>query len=298
MVIIRMKGGLGNQMFQYALYCELEYLGRQVKMDDVTGFRNDRQRDPALSVFGTDYQRATQEEVTDITDAHMDICSRVRRKLLGRHSLEYEERDGNFDPKVLEMTDSYLVGFWQTEKYFADPEVRQRLRRTFLQREQDILQGEAVRDFAQQIGDTQSVSLHIRRGDYLEPGTVETFGGICTDAYYREAVRMIRERYPDAVFYIFSNDSQWVWDHMLEHMQGVRCVSVDSALIGSDAAELLLMSRCRHHILANSSFSWWGAWLSGHEPGQMTIAPDRWLNHKKMDDTYTEYMTRITGDIE
>lgn len=62
MVIIRMKGGLGNQMFQYALYCELEYLGRQVKMDDVTGFRNDRQRDPALSVFGTDYQRATQRK--------------------------------------------------------------------------------------------------------------------------------------------------------------------------------------------------------------------------------------------
>lgn len=178
------------------------------------------------------------------------------------------------------MTDSYLVGFWQTEKYFADPEVRQRLRRTFLQREQDILQSEAVRDFC-----TADRGYAVCQPAYQARRLSRTRNGgdLWRDLYRRllsEAVRMIRERYPDAVFYIFSNDSQWVWDHMLEHMQGVRCVSVDSALIGSDAAELLLMSRCRHHILANSSFSWWGAWLSGHEPGQMTIAPDRWLNHK------------------
>lgn len=294
MVIIRMKGGLGNQMFQYALYCELRYLGRQVKMDDVTGFRSDRQRDPALSVFGIEYDRASTEQITKITDSYMDPLSRIRRKLFGRHSLEYEEKDGNYDPAVQKMADAYLVGFWQSQKYFQDTGVRKELRENFLQNESQILQSSAARELQQRMAGTESVSLHIRRGDYLDPGTVETFGGICTTQYYRQAVAMIRKRYPCAVFYVFSNDVQWVREHITEE----DFIPVDPASIGSDAAELLLMSKCRHHILANSSFSWWGAWLGEHEPDQLTIVPSKWLNNKKMDDIYTEYMTRITGEIE
>ena len=289
MVIIRMKGGLGNQMFQYALYRQLQAMGREVKMDDMTGFREDLQRNPALSVFGINYEKATQEEVTEATDSYMDFFSRVRRKLFGRKTLEYEERDGNFDPMVLQMKDSYLVGFWQTEQYFPDQKVRELLLKEFLSRKDEILQNDEEMEILRQIKDTQSVSLHIRRGDYLQPGTIETFGGICTPEYYRKAQEQIREQYPDAVFYIFSNDIEWARQNFsaLEY-RPVIC-KCDQA----DAAELFLMSSCRHHILANSSFSWWGAWLSEHGENHIIMAPSRWLNQKKMIDIYTDDMTKV-----
>ncbi len=289
MIIIRMKGGLGNQMFQYALYRQLQAMHREVKMDDMTGFREDSQRNPALSVFGINYERATQEEVTEATDSYMDFFSRVRRKIFGRKTLEYEERDGNFDPIVLQMKDSYLVGFWQSEQYFPDQKVRDLLLKEFLSRKDEILKNDEEKGILHQIMDTESVSLHVRRGDYLQPGTVETFGGICTPEYYRKAQERIREQYPDAIFYIFSNDMEWAGENFSAPDYRPVICKCDQA----DAAELFLMSSCRHHILANSSFSWWGAWLSEHGEDHLTIAPSRWLNHKKMTDIYTDDMTKV-----
>lgn len=292
MIIIRMKGGLGNQMFQYALYSQLSDMGREVKMDDVTGFREDLQRNPALSVFGIDYKRASREEVIRITDSYMDFPSRVRRKIFGRKTLEYEEKKADFDPKVLECRDAYLVGFWQTERYFPEKRVRDRLRQEFLQKREEILQGTAEQKLLLQMRQEQSVSIHVRRGDYLTPGTVETFGGICTDDYYEKAQSRILQNYPDAVFYVFSNETEWA----REHFRGGKYITVDCRCESADAAELYLMSSCRHHILANSSFSWWSAWLGEHGADHMIFAPDRWLNNKIMTDIYTEDMIRISSE--
>ena len=119
MIIIQLKGGLGNQMFQYALYTALKNRGKTVKIDDETGFVNDKLRTPVLAGYGIDYDKATKEEVVALTDSKMDIISRIRRKLTGRKTFRIDEVSGRFDPKILELEDAYLVGYWQSDKYFS-----------------------------------------------------------------------------------------------------------------------------------------------------------------------------------
>ncbi|MBO5624072.1 MAG: alpha-1,2-fucosyltransferase, partial [Butyrivibrio sp.] len=108
MIIIQLKGGLGNQMFQYALYKELKHRGRDVKIDDESGFVGDKLRVPVLDRFGVEYDRATKDEVVALTDSKMDIFSRIRRKLTGRKSFRIDEMEGIFDPKILEVENAYL----------------------------------------------------------------------------------------------------------------------------------------------------------------------------------------------
>ena len=290
MVIIRMKGGLGNQMFQYALYCSLRARGTQVKMDEVNGFAEDPQRDPMLArVFSISYDKATQEEIVEMTDAYMHWWSRVRRKLFGRKTRAIDEEvNGNFDPRILELQEAYLEGYWQTEKYFEDPGVVKQLRDDFTLDPGKVLKDASAWETLKRIRQTESVSIHIRRGDYLAPGTVETFGGICTEEYYRKAVEYLLERFPDAVFYVFSNDKEWT----TRHLTGDRFITVEYDEELDDEADLLLMSMCRHHILANSSFSWWAAWLND-APEKTVIAPARWLNGRDIRDIYTDRMVRL-----
>ncbi len=343
MIILQLKGGLGNQMFQYALYTQLRHLGKKVKIDDITGFREDAQRDPALSVLGITYERATQEEITEITDSYMDFGSRVRRKLFGRKSKRIDEVDGNFHPEILDLEDAYLVGYWQSEKYFPDEAVREQLNREFLQN-RNLLLNQTITEEIKTVlkNKEQTVSLHIRRGDYLQPGTIETFGGICTEEYYDSAIQHIKERVPDAKFLVFSNDTEWAREKyqgkeflivnlrsksdisLLEHPSSVDVQSSEMQSATSqreddycaaarlDAAELFLMTSCHHHIMANSSFSWWGTWLGEASKDEVfenadkeaeppiVIAPAKWLNNQDLQDIYTPDMIRMNhnGEIE
>ena len=291
MIIIRMKGGIGNQMFQYALYTELKHLGRDVKMDDVSGFVSDAQREPVLTeTFGVTYEIATEEEIRDLRDSHMGFWTRVRRKLLGRHSQEIIEPDGVFRPEILELTEAYLDGFWQSEKYFPDTATRSALRKAFAVHPESILQDDEGYELLGRIRQTESVSVHVRRGDYLWPGVVETFGGICTEEYYQKAMNHILQEHPDATFFVFTNDKDWC----RQHMTGERVFTVDATPGERDAdiLDMMLMSACRHHIIANSSSSWWAAWLND-TPEKTVIAPAKWLNNKNMQDIYTEKMIRL-----
>lgn len=292
MIIIKMKGGLGNQMFQYALYLQLKALGKDVRMDDVNGFKDDEQRDPALfDAFGITYEAADEKDVERLRDASLSFLSRVRRKLTGRKSKDYfEPADGNFDPRVLDKSfdEAYLDGYWQSDRYFPDMGVIRQL-----QNEYSVEPAKAFRDSTawerlKQIRTTESVSIHIRRGDYLWPGTVETFGNICTEQYYKDAVNYIRKYYPEAVFYIFSNDKEWA----AQHFRGDRFITVDFDDMLHDTADLKLMSECKHHIIANSSFSWWAAWKND-TPDKIVIAPKTWINNRDMKDIYTDKMVRL-----
>ena len=217
MVIIQLAGGLGNQMFQYALYLQLKSLGRTVKIDDVAGFAQDAQRDPALKYFGIEYERATAEELIQMLDSSMLPWARVRRKLFGRRKKSYFEADKRFHPEIMEWDDIYLEGYWQTEKYFAG--VTQEVRAAYdtdrlLQFVDAAMQdnGEqcTAAKWLKQINDTESVSVHIRRGDYLLPENQELFGGICTEAYYLRAIEQMKREHPECIFYIFTNDKQWI----------------------------------------------------------------------------------------
>lgn len=310
MIIIRLQGGLGNQMFLYALYLQLLQQGQAVKIDDAGGYEEDRQRRPALEeCFGASYERASLREVRMLRDALPDPFHRARRKLFGRRNREWEEPDGRFYPEVLAMDDAYLNGYFQSERYFPDDAVRAKLCAVFAPEPRGLFSG-AAGELARRIkaDGARAVSLHLRRGDYLLPGTAETHGGICTEDYYARAAALVQGEIDGAVFYVFSDDADYARDFARRaeaETPGSRyTVAACGGMVGMrrDAAELMLMSRCRHHILANSSYSWWGAWLSGRGadgalPGaagkRLVIAPDRWYNKKAADAVYTEEMRRI-----
>ena len=285
MIIVQLSGGLGNQMFQYALYLALGAEGREVRIDETTEYgEHERLRHPELREdFGAQlpsYRVATQEEIVALTDSYMDFLSRVRRKLTGRRTKLYAERKPYvFDPAVLGLTEAYLTGCWQSERYFAD--VRQEVRQAFSmdgvrltgrrrEYERMILAAEdALR--------TVSVSMHIRRGDYLNRQDI--YGGICTEEYYRRAMAQmeeaLRRRGERPQYFVFTNDPDWAEEHFAG--SGAVVVRGEGKPDGSGIEDMKLMSLCRHHIIANSSFSWWGSWLS-REEGRLVMAPPRFIN--------------------
>lgn len=304
MVAVQLSGGLGNQMFEYALYLKLKSMGKEVKIDDFTCYgEQELQRTNQLSVFGVSYERLSEQEYIGLTDSSMRPADRVRRKLLGRRDLSYREASCNFDPEVLEREPALLLGYFQSEKYFSD--IREQVREAFRFRIKEagttgaainggsdktagiVLPKEQSR-LLSQIRGCEAVSVHIRRGDYLSAQNQAMFGGICDEAYYERAVAEMKRRLPEAVFFFFSNDPEWV----KERYRGQDCVVVEGN--GEDAGfrDMFLMSRCRHHIMANSSFSWWGAWLDDN-PDKIVIAPKKWFNDRECRDIYTDGMIRL-----
>lgn len=297
MNIIRMTGGLGNQMFQYALYLKLKSLGRDVKMDDFTEYEDRNARQIMLWCFDVSYLSATRDELNQLTDGFMQLGHRIRRKLFGRKSLEYQEKDCNFDEYILQQEPAYLTGYFQSEKYFKDIERQVRDAYQFSDKIwQGLDQGQIrrIKDFQGEIDRKVSVSVHIRRGDYLE--NEEAYGHICTDAYYRKAIELIKEHYPEAKFFVFSNEPLWAEKWIVhEYNQDDSFMVIEGTNEETGYLDLFLMSRCRHHILANSSFSWWGAWLDPYKD-KMVIAPSKWFNNQQCRDIYTQGMIRISPD--
>ncbi len=298
MIIIQMAGGLGNQMFQYALYKQLTGMGKTVKMDDEAGFREDAQRNPALAAFGIAYERASRQEIEEMTDSSMAFTARVRRKLFGRQRRAYFEENKCFQPQIFEWDDIYLEGYWQSEKYFRD--VGNLLKKEFslesVRRNRDNGYGlsEEAERYLNRIEQGESVSIHVRRGDYLLPQNQDLFGNICTDMYYENAVKKMMESRPDCTFYLFTNDNQWAAERLRER-KDFPIVLVE--LPGNrDYETLMLMSRCRHNILANSSFSWWASYLNDN-PDKQVIAPAEWMNGWDCSDIYRADMIRIGAGI-
>ncbi|MCI9096711.1 MAG: alpha-1,2-fucosyltransferase [Lachnospiraceae bacterium] len=297
MIIIRMTGGLGNQMFQYALYLKLCSMGREVKFDDITEYELDNARPVMLWAFGLTYPRADQEEINKITDGFLKLSHRIRRKLFGRKSLEYQEKNCNYDPQVLQRDPAYLTGYFQSEKYFMD--VEEQVRRAFTFSEgiwkgQDEEIRRKMQNFLGQIQGCESVSVHVRRGDYLEKE--EIYGGICTEAYYKSAIEYMQRKRKESRFFLFSNDPEWVREWVNANYRGDnRFVIIEGTQEETGYLDLFLMSRCKNHIIANSSFSWWGAWLD-ENPRKRVIAPAKWANNQEFVDIYWEGMIKITAE--
>ena len=296
MIIIQMMGGLGNQMFQYALYSQLKSMGKEVKMDDNAGFIADAQRDPQLEVFGIDYVRADKKEIIKMRDSSPMFTAKVRRKLFGRKNNSYFEENRLFQSKIFEWDNVYLEGYWQSEKYFKD--VGGQLRQEFsVERLKNPVNpsnklSSQSESYLWKIEQTQSVSVHIRRGDYLLPQNQELFGNICTDYYYEHAIKVITRKYPNCIFYIFTNDMEWSYPWLKRRSGGKNKLIPVEVPKNRDHEALILMSRCKHNILANSSFSWWASYLNDN-PDKMVIAPERWWNGWDCRDIYRSDMTKI-----
>lgn len=316
MIILDMAGGLGNQMFFYALYARLKGLGREIAVDDVSEFAVSAAagmpRKPLLEeTFGITYRRAEKEELRELTGAGTGKLTRAYRKKIAKRPYLPLVHDKllTFDEKILQMSDAHLQGYFQSPAYFSGMEDELSEAFTFRHDLLDAMPG--WRSCAAMIGRaTEPVSVHLRFGDYEELS--EVYGGICTDEYYDRAIRAVKDAVECPRFFVFSNDTEkarkWI-DARRER----KLFKPGSAVLieGSDetgARDMELMSRCRHHIIANSSFSWWGAYLSGlHEDRQsqedvtrpLVFAPAQWIRSADGSgisgrDIYTENMCLIS----
>ncbi|MDE7133249.1 MAG: alpha-1,2-fucosyltransferase, partial [Lachnospiraceae bacterium] len=209
------------------------------------------------------YKVATEAEIRSVLgrlwEESEGIVGKIRRKLRPAQSASFEEND-LYHEQVFTMDHKYLVGYWACEKYYADIMDLLRADITFPRSGDEALQkrnDEAIR----QMEETVSVSVHIRRGDYLDDMNKALFGNICTEAYYERALGYMRERFPEAVFFIFSDDIPYV----KEHYQGERYRIIDWNHGRDSFYDMMLMSRCKHNICANSTFSFWGARLNSHD---------------------------------
>lgn len=290
MIIVQLAGGLGNQMFQYALARRLMSMGRNVKIDDRAGFEQDLQRNPALSVFGISYERPQEKELRRMLDSDPALWYKVRRKLCGRKKKSYFEETKRFLPQVLEWDDIYLEGYWQSEKYFEP--IHEQIRELYNTDKIFEHTGNVDAVLRREIGQGDSVSVHIRRGDYLTPENEKLYGNICTPQYYWAAMQEMKRRHPNCHFYLFTNDVEWIrsWDAC---GYGKESTIVDTGSGESaDYRQFALMAECRHHILANSSFSWWASYLHPHED-KIVLAPAGWLNGWDCTDLYRSDMIVI-----
>ena len=279
MIIIEVTGGLGNQMFQYALYVKLKEMGKDVRLDLSDYRKGQSMRKFELGIFKTDYQAATPREINKYKKP--DLLKRFSPVPL-KEKIYIENLDEGYQEIVFSFDDMYLSGYWQCEKYFAD------VRKTLLKKFTFPVENSSTYEKKlSQIQMSQSVSIHVRRGDYLTEQNAKVYGNICTLNYYRNAVSYIREKVKDAVFFLFTNDKDWVRENIYEEgMVIVDCNSNDQ-----DYLDMFLMSQCKHNIIANSSFSWWGAWLN-QNIDKIVISPKKWFrNHKVADQVCQGFIT-------
>lgn len=264
--LVNIKGGLGNQMFQYAFYQAV----LQQKNEKEQIYLDIEQCVSGFSHHGYELEKVFHAPREDI--APDDILTKINNthSVYKQYNEEYHSlyKDIKKNNQLITIYD----GYWQTEKYFK--EIEDKIREIFHFDETKL--NESSRTHLQEIKlNKNSVSIHVRRGDYLKNYQNKyLYGNICTKEYYQSAIEKIRKRIKDPIkFYIFSDDPDWVKQNLL----------VPNSIIiecnkGEDSwQDMCLMSYCRHHIIANSSFSWWGAWL-GNNKDKIVIAPDVWIN--------------------
>ena len=281
MIIVRLIGGLGNQLFQYAAARRLSILHRTTLKLDITPFEYYKLHRYSLSPFRIQEVFATPEEIAEVKGTSKKrLAKRAFRwsqklKPYYRRSIFSELHFGAFDPNIMKTPKHvYLDGYWQSEKYFVD--IQDVIRRGFtVKYEQD---GQS-REIAEQIASTQSVSIHIRRGDYVSNPQTSRVHSVCSLDYYKQCVSLIAEKITHPHIFVFSDDPRWVTDNLRFDYPTTFVTHNDAT---KNYEDLRLMSMCKHNIIANSSFSWWGAWLNAN-PNKIVLAPRRWFNDPSRD---------------
>lgn len=287
MVISNIIGGLGNQMFQYAAGRALSLERGQSLRLDVSGFAGYalHQGFELQRVFDCQAEIATEADVRDVLG--WQFSSGIRRVLI-RPSMAVFRRHGfvvephfHYWPEIKHVPQNcYLVGYWQSEKYFRD--VATDIRADFIFKS-PLANRNA--ELAGQIAQVNAVSLHVRRGDYANSPKTAATHGLCPLDYYRAAIQHIAERVDQPYFFIFSDDPFWARENLKIKFP---CQYVDHNQGAESYNDMHLMSMCKHHIIANSSFSWWGAWLNP-DPEKIVVAPKKWFaNGNNVKDLFSQ----------
>lgn len=261
MIIVSLTDQLGNQMFQYALGKRLEIFGKEIKYD-LSFYDIHPEHDLALPrVFNLSLPVAAKQDVAAVWDSRSRFLYRLKRKVFGWdplliHEITKECYIKPFNNRVLVFEHGILRGYWQSEKYFAP--IADMIRKDFTFSEPSFRNKELAKEMASHT----SVSIHVRRGDY------QGLFPLLTEDYYNPAMDYFNGHYDDVHFYVFSNDLAWC----REHLKAEQITFVDWNTGHDSPFDMWLMTQCKHNIIANSTFSWWGAWLNSHA-GKRVIAP-------------------------
>ena len=274
MIIVEIAGGLGNQMFQYALGRYLAIKNDDVLKLEMSYFNKTNARPFCLQFFNTNLLFATEK---DVLGANSKCFKKWIWYLLGwlngKEILQVNERQFNFDPNILNMKGNiFLRGYWQTEKYFKS--IENIIRKEFML---SVPIGIETKIKKKKIREQRhTVSLHIRRGDYVTDLGANKISGVLPLNYYYSAIKFLEKRTKELNFFIFSDDIQWV-RHNLKITYPVIYVSHNDEVHAYE--DMYLMSLCDYHIIANSTFSWWGSWLD-NKSDKIVIAPKKWFKDK------------------
>jgi hypothetical protein len=280
MIIVKLMGGLGNQMFQYAFGKSLA-LKHNVELKlDISNLNNndvikfDSIRDFGLMSFNIKSGIATIEDCKRFKKSKILKLTDILSLYLPMKSKNFYLREPcfSFYKKAFATPgNAYVEGYWQSEKYFNS--IRKELINDFT-----VVKSLSIHSnsFVDKMKRGESVSIHVRRGDYVSLPQNAAIYETCSQDYYLEAVKMIIRKFPNATFYIFSDEPEWFKNNVKIDfpVEFVRHNKVENSY-----EDLILMSLCKHNIIANSSFSWWGAWLNQNK-NKTVIAPKRWFKDK------------------
>lgn len=272
MKIVQVIGGLGNQMFQYAFYSALKKHYENVEIDTSLFSRYKLHNGFELAnIFGVQFKEASLLKRLQLSFHGGDVFSSILRKLIQRRGTEYIEEYLKYDERVLDDSSNlYYIGYWQSYKYFSF--IESEIRKNFIFPIPQI--DNYNKNLRNIILSSNSVSIHIRRGDYVGNSVYED---IATLDYYQRALDYMDRNVSNMKIFLFSNDVEWCLRNLNLH----NCTAVSHNTGANSFWDMYLMSSCKHNIIANSSFSWWGAWLNTN-PDKIVISPKRWINDNRV----------------
>lgn len=279
MRLIKIIGGLGNQMFIYAFYLKMkkQYPNTRIDLSDMMHYHVHH---------GYEMNRIFRLPKTEFCISRP--LKKVMEFLFFKKIYERKQQPDTLAPyeKKYVWPLLYFKGFYQSERFFVD--IANEIRDAF---SFDVAQcNEATLQMLQQIDSTKNaVSIHIRRGDYLLPKHWENTGSICQSTYYQNAISAMNEKISEPTYFVFSDDMEWI----KKNLSLPNATYIDWNKGDNSWQDMMLMSHCRHHIICNSTFSWWGAWLNPRED-KIVLAPSRWFRNSETPYIYPPQWIKIS----
>lgn len=275
-ILLRPVGGLGNQMFQYAAARALALRTGACVGLDLSWFGTDPERQYALEPFAIK---------ADILDRPLKRSNDVRLFAWVAHYLgltyasqgtaNFREASFQYDPRIEKVSPPVILdGYFQSEKYFAA--YRTQISAEFTVQQPPSLAASHLLD---QIANTDAICLHVRRGDYICNSKANAYHGICSLEYYREGLAVVSQGLDKPHCFVFSDDPDWVRENFRSDLP---TTIVDIHRPDQAHEDLRLMAACQRYVIANSSLSWWGAWL-GARAGKKVVAPLHWFRSSAND---------------
>lgn len=281
MLTLKLQGGLGNQMFQYAFASILAKKNNTTILLDNRFFNRVEKtlgftpRIFELDHFNNLYTIASDKEINSFY--HLSKIHKIKRKLGLNYPKIYNEPSFDFQTAAMSVKSPvYLIGYFQSYKYFIGHEDFVRQLFSF---PVDTLD-EGNNELLVKIKSSNTIAIHVRRGDYVSDKSTAEYHGSCSLDYYLEAIKLVASKNNNCTLVFFSDDSDWVKEQFtdLPYLK----IIVDHNKGEDSWKDMLLMSSCTHNIIANSSFSWWAAWLN-ENPEKTVVAPKEWFKTKDLD---------------